>query len=76
MDKTNAIEVRNMSKQFKVEYDKANTLKTNLSNKGLDDELIAIKPIKELGAYTERIAPCWCITSAAKNPEGIFKGKL
>ena len=51
----------------------ANTLKTNLSNKGLDDELIAIKPIKELGAYTERIAPCWCITSAAKNPEGIFK---
>lgn len=51
----------------------ANTLKTNLANKGLDDELIAIKPIKELGAYTERIAPCWCITSAAKNPEGIFK---
>ena len=39
----------------------------------MDDELIAIKPIKELGAYTERIAPCWCITSAAKNPEGIFK---
>lgn len=30
MDKTNAIEVRNMSKQFKVEYDKANTLKTKL----------------------------------------------
>lgn len=28
---------------------------------------------QELGAYTERIAPCWCITSAAKNPEGIFK---
>ena len=45
----------------------ANTLKTNLSNKGLDDELIAIKPIKELGAYTERIAPCWCITSSGRN---------
>lgn len=30
MDKINAIEVRNMSKQFKVEYDKANTLKTKL----------------------------------------------
>lgn len=30
MDKKNAIEVRNMSKQFKVEYDKANTLKTKL----------------------------------------------
>ena len=39
----------------------------------MDDELIAIKPIKELGAYTERIAPCWCITTADKNPEGIFK---
>ena len=51
----------------------ANTLKTNLANKGLDDELIAIKPIKELGTYVERIAPCWCITTAAKNPEGIFK---
>lgn len=27
MDKQNAIEVRNMSKQFKIEYDKSNTLK-------------------------------------------------
>lgn len=51
----------------------ANTLKTTLANKGLDDELIAIKPIKELGTYVERIAPCWCITTHAKNPEGIFK---
>ena len=51
----------------------ANTLKTQLATKGLDNELIAIKPIKELGTYVERIAPCWCITSAAKNPEGIFK---
>ncbi len=30
MDRQNAIEVRNMSKQFKIEYDKANTLKTKL----------------------------------------------
>ena len=51
----------------------ANTLKTQLATKGLDNELIAIKPIKELGTYVERIAPCWCITTAAKNPEGIFK---
>ncbi len=51
----------------------AYTLKTNLKNKGLNDELIAIKPIKELGSYVERIAPAWCITTAAKNPEGIFK---
>ncbi len=51
----------------------ANTLTTQLAAKGLDSELIAIKPIKELGSYVERIAPCWCITTAAKNPEGIFK---
>ena len=51
----------------------ANTLKTQLATEGLDNELIAIKPIKELGTYVERIAPCWCITTAAKNPEGIFK---
>ena len=43
------------------------------ASKGLDNELIAIKPIRELGTYVERIAPCWCITTAAKNPEGIFK---
>ncbi len=51
----------------------AYTLKTNLENKGLNGDLIALKPIKELGAYVERIAPAWCITTAAKNPEGIFK---
>ena len=51
----------------------ANTLKVNLANKGLDDELIAIKPVKELGAYVERIPASWCITTAAKNPEGIYK---
>ena len=51
----------------------AYTLKSNLANKGLDDELIAINPIKELGTYTQRIPAVWAITSAAKNPEGIFK---
>ena len=30
MDPQNAIEVRNMSKQFKVDYDKANTLKDKM----------------------------------------------
>ena len=51
----------------------ANTLKTNLESKKLDSELIAIEPIKELGTYVERLAPAWCITTHAENPEGIFK---
>ena len=51
----------------------ADTLKTQLEAKGLDSELIAINPIKELGTYVERIAPAWCITTHAENPEGIFK---
>ena len=51
----------------------ADTLKTQLEAKGLDSELIAINPIKELGTYVERIAPVWCITTHAENPEGIFK---
>lgn len=51
----------------------ADTLKTQLDAKGLDSELIAINPIKELGTYVERIAPAWCITTHAENPEGIFK---
>jgi ABC-type glycerol-3-phosphate transport system substrate-binding protein len=51
----------------------ANTLTTNLKSKGLDSELIAINPITELGKYVERLAPAWCITTKAQNPEGIFK---
>lgn len=51
----------------------ADTLKQNLEKKDMDGELIAINPIKEIGAYTDTIAPVWCITSAAENPEGIFK---
>lgn len=51
----------------------ADTLKQNLEENGMNGELIAINPIKELGAYTDTIEPVWCITSAAENPEGIFK---
>jgi ABC-type glycerol-3-phosphate transport system substrate-binding protein len=51
----------------------ANTLATQLKGRGLDNELIALNPIKELGTYVERIAPAWCITTHASNPEGIFK---
>ena len=49
------------------------TLKTNLEANGLDSELVAIPPIEELGAYTERVAPAWCITEACSNPEGVYK---
>ena len=51
----------------------AETIRQNLASKGLPDTCIAIKPIKELGTYVERVAPCWAITADAKNPEGIFK---
>lgn len=51
----------------------AKTLKSNLDKNGYDDELIPLKPIKELGNYTERTAPIWCITTACKNPEGVYK---
>lgn len=48
-------------------------LKTNLEANGLDGELVALPPIAEVGAYVDRITPAWCITSACKNPEGVFK---
>ena len=51
----------------------ATNLKTNLEANGIDSELIAIPPIEELGYYTERVAPAWCITEACDNPEGVFK---
>lgn len=54
----------------------ADTLVTNLANKGLDSELVAIYPIEELGTYTERLSTAWCITSAAADAgkaEGIYK---
>ena len=52
----------------------AQTLTNNLPDKS--DSLIAIKPIKELGKYTERLAPAWAITYKAYEngkAEGIFK---
>lgn len=51
----------------------ASNLKNNLETNGVDSELVAIKPIKETGAYIDRVSPAWCITSTCKNPEGVFK---
>lgn len=51
----------------------AETLRSSLATKGLNDSLIAIKPIKELGTYVERLSPVWAITTHAQNPEGVFK---
>ncbi len=51
----------------------ATNLKTNLEANGLDGELIAMEPIEEVGAYLERQAPTWAITSQAENPEAIFE---
>ena len=39
----------------------------------VDGELVALSPIEELGGYTERLAPIWCITTTCENPEGVFK---
>ena len=52
----------------------AKTLQNSIANK--EDKLIAILPIKELGAYTERLATSWCITYKAYEDgkaEGIYK---
>lgn len=56
----------------------AGTWALNLTNNLPDktDSLIAIKPIKELGKYIERLAPAWSITYKAYEDgkaEGIFK---
>jgi len=51
----------------------ADTIRQNLAAKGLPDTCVAIKPIKELGTYIERVAPSWAITTNAENPDGIFK---
>lgn len=51
-----------------------NTLQLQLKNLGLGDgELIRMNPIKEVGAYLDRIPPCWAITSDAEHPEALFK---
>lgn len=36
-------------------------------------EAWAMKPIKEVGAYMERLSPMICITSECDNPEGVFQ---
>lgn len=51
----------------------ANTTVTNMKKNGVRNEVVYLEPIKELGKYVERIAPAWCITTHAENPDGIFK---
>ncbi|MCM1326297.1 MAG: extracellular solute-binding protein [Bacteroidales bacterium] len=51
----------------------AYTIKSNLAKKDIDDECWVLKPIKEMGAYLERLSPMIAITSSCKNPEGVFK---
>ena len=51
----------------------AANLTDNLATNGLDSELVVMAPLEEVGAYVERQAPVWCITTKAENPEGIFK---
>lgn len=48
-------------------------LKNNLEKNGIDGELVPLKPLKEVDTYIERTPPVWAITSACKNPEGVFK---
>lgn len=49
------------------------TITTNLAKNGNEDGVYALAPIAELGAYYDRLSPMICITSACKNPEGVFK---
>lgn len=51
----------------------AQNLKSNLEKNGLDGELVALKPIKEMGTYIERTSPVWAVTTACENPDGVFK---
>ena len=58
----------------------ASNLKNNLEQNGLDNELVALTPIKEAmpplataPSYLDRVSPAWCITTACENPEGVFK---
>lgn len=48
-------------------------LKNNLEANGFSGELVALKPIAEAGTYIERNPPVWAITTACKNPEGVYK---
>ncbi len=51
----------------------AANLKTSLEANGRNGELVAIPPIAEVGAYFDRVPGTWSITTACKNPEGVFK---
>lgn len=51
----------------------ASNLKNNLESNGRDSELIALKPIAEVGTYLERTPPVWAITASCENPEGVYK---
>ena len=51
----------------------ANNLSTNLEANGKNGDIVAMKPIKELGKYVERQSPVWAITTQCKNPEGVYK---
>ncbi len=39
----------------------------------MNDELVALKPIVEVGKYVESNGPVWCITKYCDNPEGVFE---
>ncbi|WP_026516316.1 extracellular solute-binding protein [Butyrivibrio sp. MC2021] len=51
----------------------AKTLSNKLKDAEVDGELVAIPPLAETGAYLERVAPVWCITSTCTNPAGVYK---
>lgn len=51
----------------------AENLRSNLAKNGLDDELVPLPPIKELGNYIERTPAVWCITNSCKYPEAVYK---
>lgn len=48
-------------------------LRSNLEMNGLDDELIPLPPIAELGSYMERTPAVWCITNSCQYPEAVYK---
>lgn len=48
-------------------------LKNNLIANGRDGELVALKPLAEVGTYIERTPPVWAITTACENPDGVYK---
>lgn len=58
-----------------------NTLTTNIKKNdkyaaAQSEVLVSLPPIKEVGAYLNRIAPQWCITVDCANPEGVFEHYL